>query len=110
MSEDTSVPQFDVIDAKYVLKRLNLESVVMGDYLVLMRSDFDATIEEEMYIALLLVYNVKSGEFVARVWNETLTVGKVQTLEDFMQACKNHFDFNPCVGVPGDSDELTIKV
>ena len=108
MSEGTNAPQFDVIDAKYVLKRLNLESVVMGDYLVLMRSDFDATIEEEMYIALLLVYNVKSGGYVARVWNETLTVGKVLTLEDFMQACKNHFDFNPCVGIPGDSEELTF--
>lgn len=108
MSDNTSGPQFDVVDAKYVIERLNLVSVVMGDYLVMMRSDFDAIIEGEMYIALMLVYNVKSGDFVARVWNETITVGAAQTLEDFMKACKDHFDFNPCVGIPGDGDELTF--
>ena len=108
ISDSAEAPYFDASEARPALKGLNLEYLAIGDYLVIVRSDFDAIIDSEMYIALMLLYNVKSGKFVARVWNETVTVGNVQTLEDFLQACKDHFHFKPCIGFAGNSDEPTF--
>ena len=98
-------PAFDVSEARNAIKILNLEHLVFNDYLVIVNSDFDAIIEDEKYIALMLLYNIKSGKFVARVWNETVTVGNVKTLDDFSQACKDHFHFKPCIGIDGNNDE-----
>ena len=98
--------QFELSEAKRSLASLKLESVALGDYLVVMRSEFDAFIEGDPYVALMLMFNMDSGEFIARVWNETVTVGSVQRMEDFLQACKDHFHFKPCIGCPSIGDEL----
>ena len=45
-------------------------SVTFGDYLVVMRSDFDVTIEGEPYLALMLLYNTRDSKFMARIWNQ----------------------------------------
>ena len=40
-----------------------------------------------------------SGEFIARIWNQTTTVGTASTLEQFMEACQDLFgQGRPCVG------------
>ena len=98
--------QFDLSEAKRALAALKLECLTIGDYLVVVRSEFDAFIEGDPYVALMLLFNMDSGEFIARIWSETVTVGSVQRLEDFLQACKDHFHFRPCVGYPLKGDEL----
>ena len=92
-------------EAQTALKGLNLQSLVIGDHLVVTRSDFDAVIGGDLYLALMVLYNVESGQFVARIWNETVTSGRAPGLEDFLRACKDHFHFKPCVGSPVDGGE-----
>ena len=101
-------PKFDEIEAKNCVQALNLEYLVIGDYMVIVRSDFDAILDGEMFIALMILYNVKSGKFVARVWNETVTSGNIHTQEDFSQACRDHFHFKPCIGIAGMPEDPTF--
>ena len=102
---EEKVHLFDLYKATRALARLRLESLVIGDYLVVVRSDIDAFIDGDPYVALMLMFNMMSGYFIARVWNETVTVGTIQRLEDFLQSCKEHFHFKPCIGCPSVEDE-----
>ena len=80
------------------IKGLGLDSVVVGDYLVVLRSNIDVTIEGEPYLALMILLHLKSKAFFARIWNETVTVGNVSNVEEFLEVCKSHF--SQCLGCP----------
>ena len=43
--------------------------VTLGDYVVILRSDFDLTLAGEPYIAVMLLLDRRSGRFLARIWN-----------------------------------------
>ena len=72
ISNNTKDFQFDFDEAKRVLKELGLQSIIINDYLVTIKSDFDATIKGEPYVALMLLFNMRLGLFMAR---EELLVG-----------------------------------
>ena len=60
-------PRFDVKEAQSALRELmRLETLLVNDYLVVVRSEFDSNIGGEPYIALMLLYNMKMGVFMAR--------------------------------------------
>ena len=84
-------PQFHVDEATAILESMSLTSFLFKDYLIVMRSEFDMTISDEPYIALTLLFNRKSGRFMARTWNRTVRSGNVTSLEEFEDACKSHF-------------------
>ena len=44
----------------------SLASLTMGDYVVVMNSDFDLTVRGEPYLALMFLLNAKNGRFMAR--------------------------------------------
>ena len=99
-------PRCDLAEAKTALVELSLTAVMYGDYLVVMNSDFDVTIAEEPYLALMLLFNVGSGKFMARIWNQTVRVGEAGNLEEFVDACKSHFgQGRPCIGCPQEDTE-----
>ena len=78
---------------------LNLTPVKLGGYLIVFNSDFDLLLCGEPYVALMLFFNIDSGKFIARIWNETITVGTVATVEQLIEACRGFFiRGKPCVG------------
>ena len=48
-------------------------------------------LSEEPYSALLLLFNLHSGHFLSRVWNQTVTRGRATALEQLVEACQRHF-------------------
>ena len=72
ISKDTKDFQFDFDEVKRALKALGLQSIIINDYLVTFKSEFDATIKGEPYVALMLLFNMRLGLFMAR---EELLVG-----------------------------------
>ena len=55
--------EFDLEEAKGILASLSLTSVSFEDYLIVMRSEFDVNILGQPYLALMLLFNVKSGKY-----------------------------------------------
>ena len=69
-----------------------------------LRSEFDVTISGEPYVALMLLYNIKSGKYMARIWNQTVAVGWALKDHELHEACRTHFgQGRPCIGHPSRS-------
>ena len=49
---------------------MSLTSITFGDFLVVMRSDFDVNIYGEPYHAITLLYNVDTRQYLARYVRE----------------------------------------
>ena len=102
---DETKCQFDLEEAKGILASLSLTSVSFEDYLIILRSEFDVSILGQPYLALMLLFNVKSGKYISRIWNQTTSVGTAHTLEQFMEACQDLFgQGKPCVGCIEDEE------
>ena len=97
--------RIDLQEAKGVLASLSLTSVTFGSYLLAMRSECDVVIAGEPYVALMLWLNLDTGQFIARVWNQTVSTGSAAGLESFVEACENHFSRGrPCLGCPEEDE------
>ena len=84
-----------------VLEKLSLIRVHMGDYVVVMRSNFDVTVTGEPYIATMLLMNLWSKHYISRIWNKTVMKGSARSQMEFMEACKTLFgQGSPCLGYP----------
>ena len=101
--------QFNNEEVKDVLKALSLNSVTMGDYQVIMNSVEDITILGEPYLALQLWFDIKSGKFIGRVWSQTVSNGKVETIAQFTEACTSLFQSRPCLGYPLCGEQVTLQ-
>ena len=87
--------------AEHTISTLSLASVKMRDFLVIMRPDFDLKISGEPYIAFMLLLNLRSGKYISRVWNQTLTTGSALEGDVLLEACKTLFcQGRPCYGYP----------
>ena len=71
-----------------VVAAQSLASLKIGDYLVVMRSDFDVVLLGEPYLASMLLFNLRTGRCLARIWNQTVKVVKAVTREQFAEACR----------------------
>ena len=93
-------PQFGLEEAQEACHAMRLTPVKLGDHLVVLNSDYDVMLSGEPYFALMLVFHLESGKFVARVWNQTVTRGKAVTLQQFVEACRSFFsNGRPCLGI-----------
>ena len=105
-STRTGYPKFELHQALVILESLSLTSFMRKDYLIVSRSDFDLTIFGEPYIAQMLFYNLKSGQFLARLWNKTVSSGRAMTLKEFHEICEEHFyQGGLCLGCPVRDEE-----
>ena len=96
----------DLNDILPVLEKLKLKSMHCGEYLIVMRSQFDVIISDEPYHALIVLFNLKSGKFMARIWNRSVVVGKATTVLDIKNACISHFaERRVCLGLLEDGHE-----
>ena len=82
------------------LASLGLKAVSCGEFLVILKSDFDVEISGEPYHALMLLLNTVKGNFMARLWNKTVQTGKVITQSDLINVCIHHFrERRLCLGL-----------
>ena len=79
---------FDLEVVRDVVAAQSLASLKIGDYLVVMRSDFDVVLLGEPYLASMLLFNLRTGRCIARIWNQTVKVVKAVTREQFAEACR----------------------
>ena len=84
-----------------LLSSVSLTSVIISDYFVVMRSNFDLTISGEPYTGLVLLLNLMTGKYFSRIWNQTVATGTIVDSKELMEACDNHFgQGRPCMGCP----------
>ena len=94
-------------EATDVAALLELRSLDYGNYLVVVKSDFDLIVDDEPYLAIMLLLNVTTGKYIARIWNQTVSTGIVTTQDQLMAACKTHFEHMPCLGCPESAHDKT---
>ena len=93
--------QINLLQVKCVLSSLALTSVKVGNFIVVMRSEFDLSLLGEPHIALMLLLDLKSGKYLSRVWNQTVATGSAVDEGKLTDACKNlFFKGRPCLGHP----------
>ena len=63
-------PKVDLLEAQGALAAVALTSVAVGEYLVVLRSQFDVFVAGEPYPALMVLYNTTSGKVLRRIWNQ----------------------------------------
>ena len=98
---------FGLGEIMVVLRELSLSSVLLGDYLVILRSDFDLFISGDPYLASMCLFSLKSGMFLARIWNETVNRVSPCSITEFEEACRKHFSQGrPCLGCPEESEAI----
>ena len=86
-------------EAMAALDRLSLTVLSLDQYLVILNTKVDATLDGEPYLSLMLFFDTKSSNFLARIWNRTVASGQVLGTDHLIQLCKNHFNQGrPCVG------------
>ena len=44
------------------------------------------------------IQNPRSCKFIARLWNETVAIGRVENAEQFVKICSDHLQRRPCIG------------
>ena len=84
-------PQFSQAEAGESCLTMGLNTVKVGSHLIILNSDYDVVLSGEPFVALMLLLHLDSGKFIARIWNETVTVGTASTIEEVMEACKSLF-------------------
>ena len=96
--------------AKRIVASQSLSSFNLGDFLIVTNSDFDLTISDEPYIALMLLYNLKSGKYMTRIWNQTVEVGWAFKENELEQACWRLFkQGKPCIGYPTNQYDKNMQ-
>ena len=108
--EDVSELKVSLKDIKCVIDSLSLTARRIGNFIILLKSDFDLNILGEPYIALMLLLNMKSGQYFARVWNETIASGIAIETAELLEVCSNHFcQGNPCIGLLEKKEEKPLE-
>ena len=89
----------DLEEAMAALDRLSLTVLSLDQYLVILNTKIDVTLNGEPYLSLMLLFDTMSSNFLARIWNRTVASGQVLGNDHLIQLCKNHFNQGrPCVG------------
>lgn len=96
--------KFDITELKSALRLLYLTWTPVGDFMVVMNGEIDADICGEPYLAWQMWFNLKTGKFISRLWNQTIATGMAANIEHFLMACKA-FQGRPCIGCPLSPEE-----
>ena len=83
-----------------------LKWVTIDDYVLVTNNKCDMMIGGEPYLALQVWLNIRSGKIIARIWDKTVSTGRVAGVSHFVEACKAHFKGKPCIGCPVNSEEF----
>ena len=92
VKEDPLNNFMSVEEAAKIIADLGLSSLLLGDYMVIVKSDFDLILAGEPYLALMLLFNLRNGTFISRVWNQTVKRGVVSSTKQFVGECNKYFE------------------
>ena len=104
--EDPLGTFMSVEKATKIIAELGLLSLQLGDYMVVVKPDFDLMLVGEPYVALMLLFNLRNGTFISRVWNQTVKSGNIADTKQLVGECINHFEQRPCIGCPDEESEI----
>ena len=89
---DEDMPwELNLEEVRNYLNQLSLTCVELGDYLMVIKSNLDLFIDNEPYLALMLILDTKSGIYKVKLWNKILFAGKSPSPEELVQVCKKTF-------------------
>ena len=98
LSGNTDEPRLDLDVAKATIGNLGLTSVIVGDYLIILKKSIDVEVDDEPYISFILFYDTTSGRFFKRIWNKTVATGKTTDLATLVKVCRAYFNRGkPCL-------------
>ena len=69
----------------------HLTSVTLNEWTMLLRTDFDLFYEDEPFSVIMLLIHLKSGQFLTRVWNKTISQGVIKDVEDLENVIRSTF-------------------
>ena len=85
-------PSEKVAVIRELIGALDLTAVRFEDYLLILKVKFDMTIAGEPHHARTLLFNLKSGRFLSRIWGKTVSNGFALRLEELRDECARHFE------------------
>ena len=83
---------------KDISKNLDVTMVQIENWVILQRSKFDLTVNDEPYSALQLYINLKTRTFITRVWGKTHAKGEIKNAEEMEETCQQTFAKLTCPG------------
>ena len=83
-----------------------LKWVTIGDYVLVTNNKYDMMFGGEPYLVLQVWLNIRSGKIITRIWDKTISTGRIAGVSHFIESCKAHFKEKPCIGCPMNSDEF----
>ena len=97
---------FDLEAVRNCLHGLALTCNHFGNYMVVMESEINIILSGQPYVAFMLLFNMKTGKYFARIWNKTVVSGEATSEEEISQACSTFFSQGrPCLGCPVDDSK-----
>ena len=87
----TNEINIDLEELSSSLHALNLTSIIYGEYIVVTESNINIILSGEPYVAFMLLFNVKKGNYFARIWNQTVASGKAISVNGISSVCEKFF-------------------
>ena len=97
---ETEESEFKWNQVQDALANLPVTWLKIGDYVVVMNDKLDMMIGGEPYLAMQLWFNIKSGKIISRIWDQTVSLGRVASVDKFLEVCLAHIKGRPCIGYP----------
>lgn len=101
----------DVRDATQdVLADEKLFCKMTDDWLCVQRNGFDCYVNGEPYQAVVFMFSLQTGQFIVRVWSNTISTGLASSLDGVKDKLQETFKGRvPCTGVLNDAHAFTDK-
>lgn len=97
-----SVPLETIVEAlKEAQEVLRVTYVKVGDWIIVLRQESDVCLEEfEPHWAVTFIFHLKSGEYRQRIFDRSVTKGRVSSCEELKEALWSSFlNVRPCRGL-----------
>ena len=91
-----------------MIEEHNLSVVLVEDWMLIQRANFDLRVDEEPYHSLQVYANLGARRFMVRVWGKTICSGEVTSIKELNSLCADYFKSRvACVGHLGSHPGAT---
>lgn len=118
-SSSTSMPQGpslpymeqDVRDATQdIIEDEKLYCKMTDDWFCIQRNSFDCYVNGEPHQAVVFMFSLQTGQFIVRVWSNTISTGLASNLDGIKDKIQETFQGRvPCTGILNDAHAFTDK-
>ena len=86
-----------------LLRSLSVQTIPLGQWVLLQRDAAELVLNDEPYIGIQLLVEMETKRYIHRVWGKTKLFGQWATSEDLALLCRSTFENTlPCVGISED--------